>query len=170
MNTESANFQERSVAAARVAERFENLSTDEILHADGSREQLIGLIMLKTGRTREDIEPILDELNVHEDNVPGDNVPEDKEEGDGHIERWQDEAATRVSAATGTLRGGVSAAADRASRQYAVATRSVSRHPAESVSSAFAVGLITGIAIGLSIAGGSQPQRQSSCWRNRWLS
>lgn len=53
---------------------------------------------------------------------------------------------------------------ERTKAGYAYSAQTVAERPAEAVFAAFAVGLVTGIAIGLSIASARQPEPS---WRNR---
>nr|WP_315855006.1 hypothetical protein [Stieleria varia] len=77
-----------------------------------------------------------------------------------------DRASEYASAAGDTLKEGYDAVSEQARRGYNASVKTLSRHPLESVGTAFGVGLLAGLLIG--VAMGAQRERELS-WRERWM-
>jgi uncharacterized protein YjbJ (UPF0337 family) len=113
-----------------IKRRWGNLTDDELTSAEGSVEQLVGLIQRKTGEAREKIEQYIDQLA-----------------GDGTMETVRDTAKQYVD----TAKQYADQARESIQTGYVEAERMVQRHPLESVAVAFGAGLIGGVIVGLMI-------------------
>jgi uncharacterized protein YjbJ (UPF0337 family) len=106
-----------------IKRRWGNLTDDELTSAEGSVEQLVGLIQRKTGEARQNIEQYIDQLA-----------------GSGTAENLRETAKQYADQARESLQAG-----------YVEAERMLKRHPMESVAIAFGAGLIGGLIVGLMI-------------------
>ncbi len=131
-----------------VKHKFGQITDNDLASIRGDVDQLIAVIQQKTGQTREQIEAFLHECG---------------ESCDSMVERVSEYDAS----AGDTLRDGYDTVAEQTKRGYDTSVRTVSRHPLESVGTAFGVGLVAGLLIGLSM--GAQRERDRS-WRERWMS
>jgi len=113
-----------------IKKRWGNLTDDELTSAEGSVEQLVGLIQRKTGEAREKIEQYIDQLA-----------------GDGTVETMRETAKQYVD----TAKQYADQAREQIQTGYVEAERMVQRHPLESVAVAFGAGLIGGVIVGLMI-------------------
>jgi uncharacterized protein YjbJ (UPF0337 family) len=113
-----------------IKRRWGNLTDDELTSAEGSVEQLVGLIQRKTGEAREKIEQYIDQLA-----------------GDGTAEGFRETAKQYVD----TAKQYADQARESLQSGYVEAERMLKRHPMESVAIAFGAGLIGGLVVGLMI-------------------
>lgn len=130
-----------------VKKEYGQLTDDELAQVDGSIDQLIGLVQRKTGQAREKIAAFI--LDCSES-----------------CEEAMDNASFYTAAATEKVREGYDALSKQARSSYDASVKTVSRHPLESVGTAFGVGLVAGLLIGLSF--GAQRERELG-WRGRWM-
>lgn len=133
--------------AGAVKEKYGQITDNELAQIRGNVDQLIGLIQRKTGQTREQIEAFIHECGESCESLMG---------------RVSDYA----SSAGETLKDGYDTMAEQTKRGYNESVKTLSRHPLESVGTAFGVGLVAGLLIGISM--GAQRERDLS-WRDRWM-
>ncbi|TWU02592.1 CsbD family protein [Stieleria varia] len=133
--------------AGKVKEKYGQVTDDDLSRAEGNIDQLVGVVQEKTGQTREQIEAFFEECS----------------EACGSM---MDRASEYASAAGDTLKEGYDAVSEQARRGYNASVKTLSRHPLESVGTAFGVGLLAGLLIG--VAMGAQRERELS-WRERWM-
>ncbi len=130
-----------------VKEKYGQITDNELTQLNGNVDQLIGLVQRKSGQAREQIEAFVHECGESCESMMG-------------------KASEYASAAGDTLRGGYDTVAKQTKASYDASMKTVARHPLESVGTAFGVGLVTGLLIGLSL--GAQRERDLS-WRERWM-
>jgi uncharacterized protein YjbJ (UPF0337 family) len=118
----------------QVQERWGQLTEDELVHARGSADQLVGVIEQKTGESRRVIEDFLEQA------IEG---------GSGTVQQLSEKARAYVDQAGEGLRTQYEHAAERAQAGYAEAEHMVQTRPVESVAVAFGAGILTGVIVGL---------------------
>ncbi len=132
-----------------VKEKYGQITDDDLSRVEGNVDQLVGLVQQKTGQTREQIEAFLQESC---------------ESCESTASRVSELASEYVGAASESVREGYEELGRRAREGYAHSADVVAHRPIESVVCALGVGLIAGIAIGISI--GSHQHQPT--WRDRW--
>ena len=132
--------------AGKVKEKYGQITDHDLTRVEGNIDQLVGLVQEKTGQTREQIEAFLEECG------------ESCESMMGRVSEY-------ASAAGETMKEGYDSVAEQTKRGYDASVKSLSRHPLESVGTAFGIGLVAGLLIGISL--GAQRERDLS-WRERW--
>lgn len=120
-----------------VRKRFGDISGDELQRAQGSAEQLVGLLQRKTGQTREQIEAFLDTCCQ----TTGET-----------INRWSESAGEYANQAGEAVCENFDYLASGAQRGYNYTVRNMSRRPMESVAIALGAGVLAGLMVGLSMA------------------
>ncbi|GAA5505857.1 CsbD family protein [Novipirellula caenicola] len=133
-----------------VKKKYGQITDDELSQVEGDTDQLIGLIQQKTGQGREQVEAFLSEACQN---------------CDSHSGNFSEMASEYAETASETFREGYEQVARRAREGYEQSAEVLAQRPLESVVAALGVGLITGIAIGISIASHRQPEPS---WRDRW--
>lgn len=131
----------------KVKEKYGQITDNDLTQLDGSVDQLVGLVQEKTGQTRDQVEAFFEECRASYDSM---------------TERVSDYAAS----ATDTLKEGYDHLSEQTKRGYDASVKTMSRHPLESVGTAFGVGMVAGLLIGFAIGG--QRERETS-WRDRWM-
>lgn len=140
-----------NIVAGNVKEKYGEITDDELRDVEGKSDQLIGLIQRKTGQTREQIAAYVDSLFRGEDSA---------------TQRVSELAHECAESASQSVRVGYQHVATRARQGYQQSADMVTRRPMESLVAALGVGLIAGIAIGMSIA---KRRHQEMTWRDRFL-
>ncbi len=133
--------------AGKVKEKYSQITDHDLNRVEGNVDQLVGIVQQKTGQTREQIEAFLDECGES-------------------CESLMDGVSEYASLAGEALRGGYDTVAEQTKRGYGASVKAVSSHPLESVGTAFGIGLVAGLLIGISM--GAQRERDLS-WRDRWM-
>ncbi|MEZ6137593.1 MAG: CsbD family protein [Pirellulaceae bacterium] len=131
----------------KVKEKYGQITDNDLTRVQGNIEQLVGLVQQKTGQTREQIEAFLEECGASCESMLG-------------------RASEYASSAAGSLKEGYDNVAEQTKRGYDASMKAVARHPLESVGTAFSLGVVAGLLIGLSM--GAQHERNLS-WRERWM-
>ena len=132
--------------AGKVKEKYGQISDHDLSRVEGNVEQLVGLVQQKTGQTREQIEAFFQECGEACESIKG-------------------RVSEYASAAGESLKEGYGNVAEQTKRGYDASVKTLSRHPLESVGTAFGIGMVAGLLIGISI--GAQRERDLS-WRERW--
>jgi len=123
-----------------VKEKYGQITDDELREVEGDSEQLIGLIQQKVGAARGEVEAFVSK--IYEDcGATCSNLSQ---------------TASQYAEATG----------ERLRQGYDESTKVVAKHPMESVATAFGVGLLAGVVIGISLASRPYPE---PTWRDRWV-
>jgi uncharacterized protein YjbJ (UPF0337 family) len=132
--------------SGKVKEKYAQITDQDLARVEGRVDQLIGLVQQKTGQPREQIEAFFEECGETCSSIV-------------------DRVATFASTAGDTIKQGYDGLSEQTKRGYDASVKTVSRHPLESVGTAFGVGLFAGLLVG--IAMGTQRERNLS-WRERW--
>lgn len=135
-----------NTVAGTVKEKYGQISDQELKQVEGNMDQLIGLIQRKSGQSREQVEAYVESLCSGEGTVA-------------------DQVSQYAQSAGQAVRAGYQQASSSAREGYQQTSDAVAHRPMESVFAAFGVGLVTGIAIGLSIAAQRRPE---PTWRDRF--
>ncbi|CAN5891029.1 CsbD family protein [soil metagenome] len=114
----------------KLKERWGQLSDDDLQMSQGNIDQLIGRIQQKTGEGRESIEKFIDGLAT---------------EGSSALESAQ----SLAHQATDRMREGYDTMSAEARHRYEMAEDMVRQRPGQSVATAFGVGLVVGVLVGL---------------------
>lgn len=133
-----------------VKAKYGQITDDELREAEGNFQKLVGLIQRKSGKGLEQIEAFVHDLFENAGIACSDLAAQTSE---------------CVQSTGQVLHQGYEYVADHARAGYEQTTRAIANRPAESVVAALAVGLITGIAIGISLAESRRPEPN---WRNGW--
>lgn len=124
-----------------IKEKYGEFTDDELRQAQGSFQKLVGLIQERTGQAWEQIE--------------------------AYVQDAYESAGMQVSRLSNTTSDYFQSTGDVVQRGYEQTTETISKHPAESIIAALAIGLIGGVMIGISIGEARRPQ---PTWRNGWQS
>lgn len=132
-----------------VKSKYGQITDDELTEAEGNFQKLVGLIQRKSGKGLEQVEAFVHDLFEKAGFVSS---------------NLADQTQQYVQSAGQAVQQGYEYVADHARAGYDQTTRAISNRPAESVFAALAVGLVAGIAIGISISESRRPPEPS--WRN----
>ena len=136
--------------AGKVKEKYGEFTDDELVRVKGNAQHLIAMIQAKSGQAREQIEAFVHNLY----------------ENAGYQMNNAYETTSECVQSTGkAIQQGYEQVVDRAQAGYEYSTTVIAKRPTESVLVALGVGLVTGLAIGLSIAERRRPEPN---WRNGW--
>ena len=123
--------------SGQVREKYGQITSDELEQAQGSVEQLVGLIQRKTGQSREQVNKFLGDCVQSTENA---------------YNRLSEKAGEYAEAAGHAVRENYDRVAEEAHRGYDYTVRTVSKRPLESVAVALGAGLFAVLVIGLSMA------------------
>jgi uncharacterized protein YjbJ (UPF0337 family) len=120
----------------KVKEKFGQITNDDLTKIHGNMDQLVGLIERKAGQTREQAEEF---LSAFYDKAEGTfrNVSQKGHQAYNQASEMLDEGMKQVS--------------QKAGEGYEYAKDTVTRRPAESLAVVAGLGLLAGIAIGISM-------------------
>lgn len=134
------------VISERIQHDHVEVAPIEMAQVKGSRERLAQLLEAKTGQNRAQVEEYLDECCQH-------------------ATSFSAKTAEMASSAADTLRENARQAADQAARGYEYSRDAVARYPMQTVATAFGLGALAGLMIGISM--GVQRERQQHWWNRR---
>jgi uncharacterized protein YjbJ (UPF0337 family) len=120
----------------QLKKKWGQLTDDDLRFTGGNIDQLVGRIQHKTGEAREAIEGFLDDLTSH-----GASAVAAATEAAGQYARY----------ATDQLHEGYNRISDQFGRQYEATRDLVRDNPAGSVATAFGVGVLLGVVVGLAL-------------------
>jgi uncharacterized protein YjbJ (UPF0337 family) len=120
----------------KLRDRWGQLTDDDLDRFEGQVDQLVGFIQQKTGETREAIENY---------------VHQSMESGASGISQAADVARRYAQRAGEALNEGSQQAAQTVRAGYIQSQRYVRKHPFESLSFCFGAGILTGLALGLTM-------------------
>lgn len=120
-----------------VKEKFGQITGDDLTRVQGNFDQLIGMIERKTGQTKESIESFLNDCC---------------DSAGTTYRRATKKGAELYNQAGEALDEGIQRFSEHADQGYQAARDAVSKRPMESVAVVAGLGLLAGIAIGVSMA------------------
>jgi uncharacterized protein YjbJ (UPF0337 family) len=120
----------------KVKEKYGQITSDDLTKVEGNMDQLLGLIERKAGQTREQAEEFLSSFY-------------DKVEGT--FRQASEKGYQACNQASEMLDEGMKQVGQKATEGYEYAKDTVARRPAESLVVAAGLGMLAGIAIGVSI-------------------
>jgi len=120
----------------QVKEKWGQLSDDDLQFSNGNIDQLVGRIQQRTGEGREAIERYLGELTSR---------------GSSAVAQASETVGNFAQQAGNRLRQGYGQVSDRARERYEMAEDVVRHNPGPSVATAFGVGLVVGVVVGLAL-------------------
>jgi len=119
-----------------IKKKWAQLSDDDLRFTNGNVDQLVGKIQSKTGVAREQIEQFLTELTAQ-----GSSVVSQATETAGQYARYATEQA----------REGYNRLSDHFGRGYEESQAMIRDNPARSVATAFGVGVLLGVVVGIAL-------------------
>jgi uncharacterized protein YjbJ (UPF0337 family) len=120
----------------QLKKRWGQLTEDDLKFANGNIDQLVGRIQHKTGEAREAIETFLDELTS---------------QGASAISQATESVRNYAGYASDQMRDGYNRISDQLGRQYEQSQDLIRENPARTVATAFGVGVLLGIVVGLAV-------------------
>jgi uncharacterized protein YjbJ (UPF0337 family) len=120
----------------QLKKRWGQLTEDDLKFANGNIDQLVGRIQHKTGEAREAIETFLDELTS---------------QGASAISQATESVRQYAGYASDQMRDGYNRISDQLGRQYEQSQDLIRENPARTVATAFGVGVLLGIVVGLAV-------------------
>jgi uncharacterized protein YjbJ (UPF0337 family) len=120
----------------QLKKKWGQLTDDDLKFANGNLDQLVGKIQHKTGEAREAIESFLDELTA---------------QGSTTIAQAAETARQYAGYAGDQVREGYNRISDQLGRQYEASQDLVRENPARTVATAFGVGVLLGVVVGLAL-------------------
>ena len=120
----------------QLKKKWGQLTDDDLKLTNGNIDQLIGKIQHKTGEGREAIEQFLDELTS---------------QGASAVSQVAETAGQYGRYAADQVREGYNRISDQLGRQYETSQEMIRDNPAQSVATAFGVGILLGVVVGLAL-------------------
>jgi uncharacterized protein YjbJ (UPF0337 family) len=120
----------------QLKRKWSQLTDDDLKFADGNIDQLVGLIQRKTGEGREGVERFLESVTAH-----GASAASQAAETVGEYGRFM----------TDQMRQGYNHLSDQLGRRYEMSREMIRENPGQSVATAFGVGILVGVVIGLAL-------------------
>jgi uncharacterized protein YjbJ (UPF0337 family) len=120
----------------QLKKKWGELTDDDLKFTNGNIDQLVGVIQRKTGETREGIEQFIDALTA---------------QGASAVAQAADAVGEYGRFMTDQMREGYNRVSDRFGRQYENSRAMIRENPAQSVGTAFCVGILLGVVVGLAL-------------------
>jgi uncharacterized protein YjbJ (UPF0337 family) len=120
----------------QLKKKWGQLTEDDLKFANGNIDQLIGRIQHKTGEAREAIEGFLDELTS---------------QGASAVSQAAESVKHYAGYATDQMREGYNRISDQFGNSYQSSQDLIRENPARSVATAFGVGVLLGVVVGLAL-------------------
>jgi uncharacterized protein YjbJ (UPF0337 family) len=131
----------------QLKKKWGQLTDDDLRFANGNLDQLIGRIQQKTGEARDAVEGFLDEVTSH-----GASAISQAAETAGQVARQAAEGAREgYNRVAEQAREGYNRISGEFERGYEVSRDFVRHNPARSVGTAFGVGVLLGVVVGLAL-------------------
>jgi uncharacterized protein YjbJ (UPF0337 family) len=119
-----------------VKKKWGQLTDDDLKFTSGNVDQLVGRIQHKTGEARDAIEHFLDELTS---------------QGASVVSQAAESARNYAGYAADRMRDGYNRVADRVDQGYVVSREMIRDYPGRAVATAFGVGIVMGVVVGLAL-------------------
>jgi len=120
----------------QLKKKWGQLTDDDLRFNSGNMDQLIGRIQSKTGAARDSIEQYLDEL---------------VEQGASMISQTAESVGQYARYAGDQVREGYNRLSDRLGRPYEKSQEMIRDNPAASVATAFGIGVLLGVVVGMAL-------------------
>jgi uncharacterized protein YjbJ (UPF0337 family) len=120
----------------QLKKKWGQLTEDDLKFTNGNIEQLVGRIQHKTGEAREAIESFLDELTS---------------QGASAVSQVAESVKNYAGVASEQVRDGYNRISDQLGRQYEASQDLIRENPARTVATAFGVGVVLGVVVGLAL-------------------
>jgi uncharacterized protein YjbJ (UPF0337 family) len=120
----------------QVKKKWGQLTEDDLKFANGNLDQLVGRIQHKTGEAREAIENFLDELTS---------------QGASAVSQAAESVKNYAGYASDQMRDGYNRISDQLGRRYEASQDLIRENPARTVATAFGVGVLLGVVVGLAL-------------------
>jgi uncharacterized protein YjbJ (UPF0337 family) len=120
----------------QLKKKWGQLTDDDLKLTNGNIDQLVGKIQHKTGEAREVIEQFIDELSA---------------QGASAVSQVAETAGQYGRYAADQVREGYNRISDQFGRQYDASQSMIRDNPARSVATAFGVGILLGVVVGLAL-------------------
>ena len=120
----------------KVKEKFGQISNDDLSSVQGNIDQLVGLIERKAGQSRDQAEEFLSSVYSS---------------AEGTLHNLSEKGHQAYNQATEMLDDGMKQVSQKAGQGYEYAKDTVARRPAESLAVIAGLGVLAGIAIGVSL-------------------
>ena len=131
----------------KLRHKWGQLTNDDLQSAQGSVDQLVGLIQRKTGEARSSVEKFLEEVTSEGATAFSQAADTAREYAQQAMEAVQD----RSKYAADSFRKGYGQAADSFRRGYEQTEEMIKERPAESAAVCFGVGMLVGVILGLAL-------------------
>jgi len=119
-----------------VKKKWGQLTDDDLKFTSGNVDQLVGRIQHKTGEARDAIEHFLDEI---------------RSAGASVVSQAAESARNYAGYAADRMRDGYNRVADRVDQGYDVSREMIRDYPGRAVATAFGVGIVMGVVVGLAL-------------------
>jgi uncharacterized protein YjbJ (UPF0337 family) len=123
-------------ARGELKRKWAQLTDDDLKFANGNVDQLVGVIQRKTGAAREAIEQFLETLT---------------DQGASAVSQAADTLGQYGRMATNRMREGYNRLSEELGREYEISRDIIRDNPGQSVATAFGVGILLGVVIGLAL-------------------
>jgi len=120
----------------QLKKKWGQLTDDDLKFANGNLDQLVGRIQHKTGEAREAIESFLDEMTS---------------QGATAVSQAAESVKNYAGYASDQMREGYNRISDQFGRGYEQSQDMIRENPARTVATAFGVGVLLGVVVGLAL-------------------
>jgi uncharacterized protein YjbJ (UPF0337 family) len=146
MNTQVLQGQWNQVRG-QLKQKWSQLTDDDLRFASGNVDQLVGRIQHKTGEAREAIEGYLDELTAQ----GGAAISQAADTAGRFVRQAADSAREGYHRLSEQVGQGYNRMSDQLGHQFESSRELIRDNPARSVATAFGVGLLVGVVVGLAV-------------------
>jgi len=120
----------------QLKKKWGQLTDDDLKFSNGNLDQLVGRIQHKTGEAREAIESFLDEMTS---------------QGASAVAQAAESVKNYAGYASDQMREGYNRISDQFGRRYEQSQDIIRENPARTVATAFGVGVLLGVVVGLAL-------------------
>ena len=120
----------------QLKKKWGQLTEDDLKFTNGNIDQLVGRIQHKTGEAREAIESFLDEMTS---------------QGASAVSQAGESVKNYAGYASEQVRDGYNRISDQLGRRYEASQDMIRENPARTVATAFGVGVLLGVVVGLAV-------------------